>query len=91
MFIVDSGGFRDLRGIKVEIFNMTTLYYLLTANEDKSPITVLLVVSGTNFDRCNINGLIDSYKTLLDMFPNFNQIKNALGLVITMAEPGTNA
>ena len=72
MFLIDTGGFRDTRGIHYEIINMATLSHALSVNEDKRPVTILLVVSGSNFERCNVNGLIDSYNTLFSIFPNFD-------------------
>ena len=54
-------------------------------------MTVLLVVSGDDFDHQNINGLIDSFNTLLSIFPDFDQIKDGLGLVISMSEDSKTA
>ena len=54
-------------------------------------MTVLLVVSGDDFDHQNINGLIDSFNTLLSIFPDFDQIKDSLGLVISMSDDSKTA
>ena len=70
---------------------MVTLNHVLKANENKSPITILLVVSEYCFNIRHINDLLESYKTLLNIFPNFEEINPGLGLIISMADPDATA
>lgn len=64
--------------------NTITLNHALTINEDKSPVTVVLVVSEDDFERKNINNLIKSFNAVINIFPDFNYIRYSLCLVINV-------
>ena len=91
MILVNAYSYISLADNEKRVLNTITLSHALTANEDTSPVTVLLVVSGDDFDHQNINGLIDSFITLLSIFPDFDQIKDGLGLVISMSDDSKTA
>ena len=91
MILVNAYSYISLADTEKRVLNTITLSHALTANEDTSPVTVLLVVSGDDFDHQNINGLIDSFNTLLSIFPDFDQIKDGLGLVISMSDDSKTA
>ena len=67
--LIDTCCFRDNRVVDYEVTNMSTLDYALKANEDQSPVSVLLVVSGDNFRRENVQVLIESFNTVTSVFP----------------------
>lgn len=84
----DCPGFKDTKGIRQEIINAFAIDYLLSYNEKDNKVKVLLTVLASDFeDGLRGGNILDTLNRLKKMFPNIEELKRAIGLIITKGDP----
>ena len=88
---IDCAGFEDTKGFLQEIINAFAIDCLF---EQKSNISnkfkILLVISDPEIEAGRGDNIVKSIQRLEQIFPDHEQLKNSIGLVITKSDPEIN-
>lgn len=82
----DSPGFEDLRGNEDEIINAFTCDYLLKSDEYDIKVKILFVISYFELYANRGKGILENFQRLKRMFPDSEDLKKIMGIVITKGE-----
>lgn len=85
--IVDLPGFEDNRSIEQEIINSISNNCIFDVfPECRKEYKIILVITCYDFQTNRCTNLIDSFSRIKKMFPNYNEIKHTLGIIITKGD-----
>lgn len=85
--IVDPPGFNDNRNCQQEIINTIAIDNLFDIlPNDAKKYKILLVFSSSDFQSKKASALIECVSRIKKMFPDYNDIKNTFGIIITKGE-----
>lgn len=88
MVFIDCAGFEDTKGFEQELINAfayNSLFENKTGTQNK--FKILLVTSDPEIEAGRGQVIEKSINRLESLFPDHNQLKNAIGLVITKSDP----
>lgn len=90
--IVDLPGFEDNRTIEQEIINSISINDIFDVfPECRKEYKIVLVITSHDFQINRCTKLIDSFSRIKKMFPNYNEIKHTLGIIITKGDNSYDA